>query len=159
MWINLFAGNNVQSDGKTARLPGWNPEVMRDQDKARDLAESIAGEKLSPAGMSAFFAGQAWLFVESFPRKAFGIFLKRIYMLLSGYEISEDISFYFGPKYSWLLSVLAWRNAVSFPMGILIPLFAAGVVLTSGNRRKHLLIYVLLLSTVIWPALFFVNIE
>ncbi len=157
--INLFAGNNVESDGSTAHLPGQNPAVMYDSKMAQDLAESVAGERLSPAGVSAFFAEQALMFFENFPRKAVGLLAKRSYMLLNGYEISDNLTFYFNTRSSWLLTLLTWDRILSFPMGLIIPLFVVGVILTAGNWRKHVLLYVFVLSAFIWPAVFFVNIQ
>jgi tetratricopeptide (TPR) repeat protein len=157
--VDFFAGNNIQSDGKTAHLSGQDLEIMWYLEAAQDLAEDAAGEELSPSEVSSFYMKQAWLFIEGFPKEAVGLLLKRTYMLLNGYEISAERPFYLAAESSWLLSILTWDRIVSFPMGLILPLFVAGIMVTAARWRKLALIYCLLLSVFLWPALFFVNLQ
>jgi tetratricopeptide (TPR) repeat protein len=156
---SFLAGNNIKSDGKSAQLPGQSAEVMWDYDAAKNLAESISGEELSPAGVSAFYLKQAWTFIEASPKEAFGLIAKRKYMAMNGYEISSDRPFYFQSKSSWLLSTLTWDRIISFPMGLLIPLFVIGIISTLSSWKKQSLLYCFFVSAFIWPAMFYVNIQ
>gem|GEM_PF-3244062 len=156
---DFLAGNNIRSDGKSAKLPGQSSEIMWNYDSAKNLAERISGEELSPAGVSAFYLKQALTFIEASPKEAFGLIVKRKYMTINGYEISSDRPFYFYSKSSWLLSVLTWDRVISFPMGLLIPLFIVGVISTLSRWNKQILLYCFLISAFIWPALFYVNIQ
>jgi tetratricopeptide (TPR) repeat protein len=157
--ISFFAGNNVSSDGKTTHLPGFDPEIMRDSKAAEAVAERIAREDLSPSGVSGFYMGQALLFLESMPGKAAALTLKRLYMLLNGYEIGTETSIYFQRSYSAILSFFVWDFGVSFPDGILLPLGLIGLVLTFRQWRRLSLLYALVLSLSVAPLMFSVNMQ
>jgi tetratricopeptide (TPR) repeat protein len=157
--ISFLAGNNYNSDGKSAIPPGENPEIIRDPEVARQVAERIAGKSLSPAEVSSFYLNQGLHLLEDSPKTAVGLIAKRAIMAANGYEIQTERPFYETTTSSWLLSILTWDRVISFPMGILIPIFIVGLIATFGSWRKLVLFYSFLLSTAAWPLLFYVNVE
>jgi pentatricopeptide repeat protein len=157
--INCFVGNNLGADGKTTYLPGYDREIVRNKALAENLAESLTGKELSPAEISAFFAGQSATFVSRTPGKAALLTLKRTAMLLSGHEILSDASIYFQRRFSHLLSFSVWEFILSFPTGIILPLSIFGFVISIGGWRKRALLYCFAISSLAIPVLLYINAE
>ncbi|MBU1319560.1 MAG: tetratricopeptide repeat protein [candidate division Zixibacteria bacterium] len=157
--IELFAGNNAASDGKTPYLVGQNPETMRNFVAAKNLAESLKKEELSARGVCTFYLDQSLTFLTREPGKALGNFTRKVSLLLNGHEIHSDGSVYFDRRFSTVLSVLVWDRSLSFPMGFLIPLSVVGLLLTIVAWRRLMLLYAFLVSTALVPFLLYVNIE
>jgi len=156
-FINVFAGNNIQADGITSTIPGNDPEIMRDYDRARSLAGSTTRKELSPFGVCSFYRNEAIAFVKTHPTDALSLTARRIYLLLNGTERLAEESLELRREDSTIMSVLIWEKLISFPAGLLVPLFLAGLVATFRNRRKLILLYCFLVSLAIVPALTFVN--
>jgi len=157
--IRLFAGNNVQSDGKTPYLPAQDPAITRDFQKAERIAERVSQTQLSPGEVSSFYTDEAWAFISNFPGSFLALTLKRVYFLLNGYEISAERPFYFFGNDSILFRILTWDFLISFPAGLILPLFIGGIIATFNQFRKNSLLYCYVIGAAAFPVLFYVTVE
>lgn len=157
--IKLFAGNNVQSDGMTPYLPAQDPALMREYDKAEAIAERVSQRQLTPGGVSEFYTDEAWAFISNFPGSFLALTLKRAYMLLNGYEISAERPFYYFGNDSILFRILTWDFLISFPAGLILPLFVGGVIATFNKFRRNALLYCFAIGAASFPLLFYVTVD
>ncbi|MEO2146473.1 MAG: tetratricopeptide repeat protein [bacterium] len=145
--VNLWIGNNPQSDGSTAIVPGTRAGWWEGSEDARRQAEVAEGESLTPGRVSAHYMGRVLNWMEQDP----GAFLRHLgtktRLLLSSRELGNNLEpTFFATHYdplanSWLLpfgSLLGFglvgaflgrkRTREQFPLFVFVPLYGAGVV-------------------------------
>ncbi|MCK4546325.1 MAG: glycosyltransferase family 39 protein [Candidatus Eisenbacteria sp.] len=157
--VNFYMGNNPEADGKSAQLPGWtDPESdwSTFEDDTRRMAEAEAGRPLTPSRESSFWTGKALRFIGEQPWQATGLFARKIYFLLNGFEIPNNKDLYFFKARSRVLNTLLWKRGLAFPTGLLIPLAAVGLALSTTRPRKYLVLYLFLFCQALAILLFFV---
>ena len=137
--LNIFIGNNVDSDGVSAVMPEWI-EVESDHKWGRAhhataltalsvrKASELAGKQLTPAQSSRYWRNQALKFVLNRPAKFISLNLKKIVLFFNGFEYGNTRDLYFGRQYSGLLSILLWDfNGIKFPFGLILPFAGLGI--------------------------------
>ncbi len=155
--VNFYMGNHPGADGKSAVLPGWSEsegDWITFEDDTRRMAEAEAGRSLSPSGESRFWTGKALSFIVTQPIEAAGLFSRKIYYLLNGFEIPNNKDPYFFKQYSPALNGALWKKGLAFPTGLLIPLAVMGLLL-APRRRETSVLYVFLLCQAVAIVLFF----
>jgi len=158
--VNFYMGNNPAADGKSAILPGWSEKSadwISFENDTRRMAEVETGHPLSAAGESLHWTRKAFAFVGGHPWKASGLFARKIYFLLNGFEIPNNKDLYFFKQYSPVLNLTLWKRGFAFPGGILIPLAAVGLLLSAARPREMRVFHLFLLCQTLAIILFFVS--
>jgi 4-amino-4-deoxy-L-arabinose transferase-like glycosyltransferase len=157
--INFYMGNNEEADGKSARLPGWSDprsDWTTFERDTRQMAEAEAGRPLTSSGESNFWTRKALAFIGKHPVQAAALLARKAYFLLNGFEIPNNKDLYFFKQYSPVLGGLLWNRGLAFPTGLLIPLAAIGLVFSTIQPRKYLVLYLFLVCQALAILLFFV---
>ena len=152
--VNFYIGNNPQSNGWTAIVPG----MMGNWCDAIQQIKDDEGRDLMPSEMSLYWYKKGLYFVKNEPVKWLGLMLRKFVLFWGGIEISNNQDIYFfGRKFSSLMRILLWRNwGLSFSFGIFGPLAILGLVLSITNWRKLLLLYGYTFAYMISIIMFFV---
>jgi len=159
--INFFIGNERQADGKTSAPPGGVVYEDSNRDNVWAASERIAqddlGRRLKPSEISRYWYRRSLQEIGQDPLRWAGLMLRKSYFLINGHEIESNISVYTAREWSSLLRILVWKGLISFPFGVLMPLALVGLWLSRRHWRKHLLLYLFLVSYGCSAVLFFVN--
>ncbi len=149
--VNLWIGNNPQSDGSTAIVPGTRPGWWDGFFDSIALAEESEGRRLKPSEVSAHYSGKArdWLLDE--PGAALGHLLWKLRLFWTDWELGNnaDVRF-FAFRFSGLLRWLP----PSF--GLLGPLAVVGLWLSLRGGRRQFPLWGFTLTYVFSVVLFFV---
>lgn len=124
--LNLFIGNNAEAERTTAIRPGreWQSLIERPRREGID----------DKRGAAEYFRRQArqWIvehpgaFVRGLGRKSLEFFSSR--------ELPRNLDLYVYREWSPVLRLTTWKiGSFGFPLGVLIPLAAMGLIL--GGRR------------------------
>ncbi|MCD6098700.1 tetratricopeptide repeat protein [bacterium] len=114
--VNFYIGNNQFSDGATASVPEFGERW-----EYRDciaLAEETTGEKLSPSDVSEFFYKKGICFITNHPKEATLLFLRKIYLWLNRYEVSNNQNIYFHRRYFCILYLLPFAFTIVGTFGL-----------------------------------------
>lgn len=155
--VNLWIGNNPQSDGATAIVPGTPDGWWEGYYGAIAKAEEAEGRDLLPSEVSAHYGGKALVWMVSHPMDAARGWIHKARLLLGAEEIAnnQDIEF----TAFRTLPFLRWSPV---RWDVLLGLSAVGFFIASRTRTggasrsaKTLLLYLGVYSATI--VLFFVN--
>lgn len=118
--VNLWIGNNPDSDGSTAIVPGTRPGWWEGYYDSIALAEQAEGRELAPSEVSAHYSAKAWDFISSEPGAALSHFLWKLRLFWMDWELGNnaDVQF-FAFHFSNLLSVLPPSFGLLGPLAIL----------------------------------------
>lgn len=148
--LNLYIGNNSESDGRSAYLPGAKSEWMGGEAEAIAIASQQAGDSLSAAQASRFFTARAVDFITTEPVAAARLFAKKLYMFWEGPERSNE-------KYLYFFWDRFGLGRVPMPGFWLVAPFAlAGMVRLWPRRRELALLYLFVLAYALGIVAFFV---
>jgi Tfp pilus assembly protein PilF len=144
---NFYLGNHPNYDSTTAIRPGIEWDEFTSE-------ASINGYR-TPAQESAYYTKRAVSNIINDIPGFISLLFKKLYLLTGGEEIKRNLDIYYFKKYSIVLNILIWRNIISFPSGIIIPLALCGILLylTQQTDRKHRLKVWLLLLIIISQSL------
>lgn len=138
--VNLYIGNNSEADGLTMLMPevDLDESVSWRQFRAvtRSAAESEVGRSLTDPEESSFWTGKAASFIVSHPDQFISLLWKKSVYLLSAYENSDNANTYYQRTKSHLLSLLLWKGPLYIPLGLLTPLFFAGLFYIRRDIRS-----------------------
>jgi tetratricopeptide (TPR) repeat protein len=157
--VNFFIGNNRDSDGSTAIVPGTRATWWGGYYDAVQLAEEAEGRTLKASEVSSYWFQRGLEFMRDEPDRALRLMAKKLAMFWSGMEIANNKDIYFFSAQRPLLKVLLWPGTVYCPFGIVAPLALAGMIMAWRRRQGKgagllaLLIFTYLATVV----LFFVN--
>jgi 4-amino-4-deoxy-L-arabinose transferase-like glycosyltransferase len=145
--VNLWIGNNPQSDGSAAIVPGTRPDWWGGYYDAIQQAEVAEGRALKPSEVSRHYTQRALQFLRDSPAHAFQLLLWKLRLFWTDYELGNNaderfFAYRFGPILRWLplgfglaapLGVLglalSWRSARRiFPVWGFVPVYAASVI-------------------------------
>lgn len=159
--INLYLGNNEYADGLTMMMP----ELELDQSVSWDMfvpmtnsiAEQETGHSLTDSEISGYWSGKAFDFILSNPGKFLNLLWRKTVFLFSGFENSDATDIYYQRNKSTLYALLLWDNLISFPYGLLIPLFIVSLIVVRHKFRKLLPVYIFMLAYIPTIILFLVT--
>jgi 4-amino-4-deoxy-L-arabinose transferase-like glycosyltransferase len=154
---NFYIGNNPESDGITAVVPGTRKDWWGGYYDTRRLAEQAAGRELTGAEIDARWLKQGLRFWTEQPVKALGLLARKTYVWLAGLEISNNRSIYFFKRYSFLNYLLFRTGVLKFPLGLLTPLALVGLYFTRKRRRQLMPLYLFFLAFSASFVIFFVT--
>ncbi|MEY2807379.1 MAG: hypothetical protein RIR65_1796 [Planctomycetota bacterium] len=127
--VNLWIGNNPQSDGSTAIVPGTRPDWWGGFEDSIARAEAAEGRELAPTEVSDHYtrATLAWWGAE--PLAALRLIVWKARLLTLDHELgnNQDDAYYlanYTPVLSWLPS----------RFGVLLPLAVLGAWALRGRR-------------------------
>ncbi|HEX7614502.1 MAG TPA: glycosyltransferase family 39 protein, partial [Thermoanaerobaculia bacterium] len=137
--LNFLVGNGPGANGVYRALPGITPDIGGQSHDAKRLAEAAEGRTLSTREVSAHFAKKAWTWIRESPGAAAGLFLRKVWYVLSRDEAPLNFSFPWYREQSVALKLLFVGP------GFLVPLAVAGFVLSligsAGAERRVLLVW------------------
>lgn len=147
--INFYLGNNPEADGFSSTLPS----AGRDWDLADAdyLAFRETGRHLQYADQSAFWYKKGLAYIRDHPKDAAALFIRKLYFLFSGHEISNNQPLREAVFNNAFLKYLPVRLPLILSLAVL-PLFLA-----VGKRKEMLTLYGVILGYGITVAMFFVS--
>ncbi len=126
--FNFYIGNNSQSDGMMAVLPGVRPDWWGGMQDAAAIAQSNMGRSLSAGEVSSFYYRASLQFMRDQPGHAFRLMLHKLKFFWNDVEVPNPHNLYFfTDKYTPIVRFLP----IGF--GMLVPFAFVGMVL-SGKR-------------------------
>ncbi len=127
--VNFWIGNNPESDGMSAIVPGTRSGWWEGFEDSRRLAKKEAGRDLSDAEISQHYAAKVWSWVGEAPGAAMKHLVRKARLFLLDWEVSNNQEIRFVSHRYNPLSRLSLSFAWLAGIGIL------GVVLALGARR------------------------
>lgn len=155
--MNFYIGNNPQSDGASAWLPGARGTWWGMNEDASKIAEESMHRKLKPSQVSNFWYKQGMEFAKEHPFDFLSLTLKKIALFWNGNEISNNKDIYFFAKRSGILKFLLWKFIIFFPFGIMCPLALLGMILSYKQLEKTILLLLLIFVYMVSVIMFFVT--
>jgi tetratricopeptide (TPR) repeat protein len=155
--VNFYIGNNPDSDGVTAIVPGTRGTWWGGYEDAVRTATHREGRELKPSEVSDFWLRQGMGFMRNSPGGFLGLLAKKIWLFFNGREFSNNKDIYFFSGYSWLLRILLSKRPLYFPFSIVSALSMVGLVLGIRNWRRLFLLYAFVFSYTLSIVLFFVT--
>ncbi len=149
--VNFYIGNNLQSNGTQARVPGTRADLYGTYHGAIELAEQESGRSLKPSEVSNHYFKKGMSFIVSSPREATSLTARKFYYFWGGVERSNSkyIQFY------WDRFGLGKIPLPGF--WIVGPLALLGGFLFWRRRKELALLYVFVAAYMIGVVVFFVN--
>ncbi|UCG51607.1 MAG: tetratricopeptide repeat protein [Candidatus Latescibacterota bacterium] len=149
--VNFYIGNNPQSNGSQALVPGARADLHGTYQGAIELAEQDVGRKLKPSEVSNYYTRKAIDFITTSPSEAGALFAKKFYLFWAGVERSNN-------KYIQFFWQRFGLGKFPLPGFALVGPFALfGGVLLWRRRRRLSLLYLFVLSYMVGVVAFFVN--
>ncbi|MFH0979970.1 MAG: glycosyltransferase family 39 protein [Planctomycetota bacterium] len=150
--VNFYIGNNPQSDGVTAVVPGTPPDWWGGYYASIQKAEQAVGRPLQPSEVSQYYFGEGLRFWAERPGAALNLLLSKLRLFWSSYELGNNQSpWFFAERYAPMVRFLP----LSF--GVLAPLGLAGIMITWRERVRLLPLWGFVLVYMGSVAAFFVN--
>jgi 4-amino-4-deoxy-L-arabinose transferase-like glycosyltransferase len=149
---NFYIGNNPTANGGYVPLVPGRQNTEFERKDAFDLAERESGRKLSPGEVSRFWFGKSFAWIRENPGDWLRLLGTKAALLANWYEMPDYEDQYFYERYCGLLRALdsVWHY------GVLLPLAAAGLVLTFARRREILVLHLVLAALALGVVLFYV---
>lgn len=148
--LNFFIGNNPESDGRSAMIPGTNTPWMGGETEAIVIASELAGDSLSAAQASRFYTRLGVRYLATAPAEAAGLFAKKFWMFWEGPERSNE-------KYLYFFWDRFGLGRVPMPgFWLVAPLALAAMVRLWPRRRELALLYLFVLAYMLGVVVFFV---
>ena len=154
--FNFYLGNNRQASGWSATATGIDATWEGGYKEAIGFAEQNEGRTLKRSEVSDFWYDVAWNEIAADPAHFIGLTFRKLRMFINGYEIPNNQNIYLAREYAGVIRPLLFAGLVYFPFGLLAPLAIMGLVLSLGQWRRFLLIYLAMASYIISLLLFFV---
>ncbi|MBC8426157.1 glycosyltransferase family 39 protein, partial [bacterium] len=150
--VNFFIGNNPDSDGRTAIVPGTRPTWQGGYADAVALAERAEGRTLKASEVDRHYLGRGLSFWADDPGTALGLYGHKLRMLLGAGERSNNKFIYAWREWSPLLMVPV---LVGWPA--LLCLAVLGWSRRDGNAPARVLLLGAAAAYACSILLFFVN--
>lgn len=138
---NFVIGNNPQSDGVSAIVPGTRGSWWGGFDDVKRLAEEAVGRSLKGAEIDRFWMNKGLEFWRKEPGKALSLLLRKTFLWFAGFEVGNETDLYAVKRHSFINYLFFNSRFLKFPFGILLPLALAGVWLLRREWRRFLPVY------------------
>ena len=155
--MNFYIGNNSQSDGTSATIPGARTTWWGSYGDAKIIAEETMGRSLKPSEQSRFWYVEGLKFILNEPVNYLRLMLKKSILFWNGNELGNNRDLYFFTRTSLVLKLLLWRFIVYCPFGLIAPLALVGIILAHRAKKDILLLEIFLFIYMLSIILFFVN--
>lgn len=141
---NLYIGNNPESDGTTAIVPGTRPDWWGGYNDVKRGAEQALGRELRGSEIDRYWQGRAVEFWRDEPLAALRLTGRKLLLLVSGYEVANNRDIYAAKRRTFINPVLFSTPYLKFPFGLLLPLVLAGVWLLRRRAGRLVPLYLYL---------------
>ena len=150
--VNFYIGNNADSDGRTAVVPGTRPTWQGGFDDTIAMAERDAGRTLKPSEVDRYFLRKGLAFWIEEPGQAVALYGKKLRMLFGAGERSNNKFIYAWRDWSPILKL---PFLAGWPLVLALGVLGAFVKpLRPGGR---LLVLGMAAAYAVSVLLFFVN--
>jgi Flp pilus assembly protein TadD/4-amino-4-deoxy-L-arabinose transferase-like glycosyltransferase len=129
--VNFYIGNNDQSDGRTAIVPGTRPDWWGGRFDTIQLAEEALGHKLKDSEVSEYWLGRAFEFIKTQPGDWLSLTARKFGLFWTAAEIGNNSSISYLKTYAPIMK-LPWLG-----FGLVAPLGLAGLWLALRDRNRH----------------------
>jgi tetratricopeptide (TPR) repeat protein len=129
--VNFFIGNNPESDGVRAVVPGTRADWWGGFDDTRQIAQRDAGRELKPSEVSNYWFRRGLGYLIDQPADAAKLYMRKVGLFLGNGEISNNRQLYFIKGRSLVLSLLAVNFAVLLAFGVV------GILLLKRDDAKR----------------------
>ncbi|MBD3236952.1 MAG: tetratricopeptide repeat protein [Candidatus Eisenbacteria bacterium] len=129
--VNFYIGNNPQSDGRTAIVPGTRADWWGGRFDTIKIAEEASGRELKESEVSAYWFGRGVDFILTRPLQWLGLMLRKLQLFWSAPEIGNNSSIYHLRSYAPIMRL----PLLGF--GITAPLALAGIYLALRRRNTE----------------------
>jgi 4-amino-4-deoxy-L-arabinose transferase-like glycosyltransferase len=154
---NFVIGNNPESDGVSAIVPGTRGSWWGGYDDVKRLAEEAEGRPLKGAEVDRYWMAKGLEFWRKQPGEALGLLLRKTFLWFAGFEVGNATDLYAVKRYSFVNYLFFNSRFLKFPFGILLPLALAGVWLLRRQWRRFLPLYVFVAAYSLSFIVFFVT--
>lgn len=158
--VNFYIGNNPESNGVRAVVPGTRADWWGGFNDTNNIAEESLGRKLRPSEISRYWYKRGISFIVKDPSKALKLYLRKAILLFSNGEISNNTQIYFQRMRSRTLSALVVNFSVilSFSvLGLFLFVKRKRCINNSINSNEALLPYYLALPYAFSVLLFIIT--
>ena len=149
--VNFWIGNNPNSDGSTAIVPGTRADWWGGYYDAIAIAEKDAGHKLNLAQVSDYYFAKGKQFIREHPDEAWPLMWKKFRIYWGAGERANDKYIYF----FWQLAKMKWVPLPGF--WLVAPLAFLGGVLLWRRRSELAMFYLFVIVYSLGVIAFFVN--
>ncbi len=147
--IRTAIANQPNATGRDLRLPDGVREPGQTYNSAVDYAQRLQQMELTLSDLGAFWMKRAIGYFAAQPLSWLGLELRKLGLLISGYEYSAAKPIYFFAGEHFPLNLLLWHKGVAFPMGVILPLaLLVPLSMPMIRRRKWLLSACLVVFTI-----------
>jgi tetratricopeptide (TPR) repeat protein len=149
--VNFWIGNNPNSDGSTAIVPGTRADWWGGYFDAIAMAEKDRGRKLTLAEVSDYYFDRGMKFINEQPDRAWPLMAKKFRIYWGAGERAND-------KYIYFFWQLAKMKYVPLPgFWLVAPLAFLGAVLLWRRRGELAMFYLFIVLYSLGVIAFFVN--
>jgi tetratricopeptide (TPR) repeat protein len=153
---NFYLGNNIDASGWSATAPGIDPSWSGGYNEMIAIARESGGRNLKLTGVSDFWYRKAFDDIFSAPGNYIRLLIKKIRLLINGYEIHNNQHIYLAGWFAPIIKPLLFTRYIYFPFGMIAPFSIIGIILSVKQRRKFALLYLFLGAYSISLLLFFI---
>jgi len=150
--VNFYIGNNPESDGRTAIVPGTRPTWQGGFDDAVAMAERDAGRKLKPSAVDRYFLRKGLAYWTEDPLGALALTGAKLRMLIGAGERSNNKFIYAWREWS---PILKWPVLPGWPLVLVLAVL--GLSRVSPRTRGRGLVMGMVAMYALSLLLFFVN--
>ncbi len=135
--VNLWIGNNPESDGSSAIVPGTREDWWGGYRDSIALAESAAGRSLKPSEVSSFYTAKSIHFWRNDTSRALSLLLKKLRLFWTDWEIgNNEEPRFFAHRFAPISKFLPYSFAIFGALAVV----GVGVSLR-GRGRAPLIIF------------------
>ncbi|HWL93815.1 MAG TPA: glycosyltransferase family 39 protein [Phycisphaerae bacterium] len=128
---NFYIGNNPQSDGYTAQIPGARASWVGGFQDWTTMAEQAEGRKLKASEVDAYFFDQAFAFMRALPGRAVNLLSAKVQLFFYEWEIPNDSDLYgMAELYAPFVLKLPVKT------GLILALGLVGFVMALGHFKR-----------------------
>jgi len=146
--INLYIGNNPESDGFSSSMPGPIGNRWNNQDITSPVQQAV-GRLPKASEIDSYWRNQAFKFIIGQPLDFLKLTGKKLYLFWNNLEIPNNGSFYLYSQFSKILTWLPTGFWLIGPLGLLGMIFSV-----IEKRGRVLMLFILFYMCII--VLFFV---
>jgi len=151
--VNFYIGNNPDSDGQRAVVPGTRGTWLGGYEDTILRAQEAAGRELKPSEVSRYYYGEGLRYLANEPGDALALYGTKLRKLFGAAERPNNKNLHFWraqseilrgplwPSFATLLALglvgifLVRRQAVAVPLWSFLALYAVGLLLFFLNER------------------------
>jgi hypothetical protein len=126
--INYWIGNNPDYDRTVAIRPGRSWDSL--------IAQTTAAGVTGAAGTSSYWLRRSLAWQRAHPGAWLRLLARKTQLYLRGDEIPRNTQIYPFRTGSLVLRCLLWVHGLAFPLGLILPLAAAGLVSWGTGARR-----------------------